>query len=52
MLSLFGLVVLLGLCLTCGLPSWAIVRWVFNAIRRREGRGIDEIAQEMRDGFR
>lgn len=48
----FGLVALLGLSFACGLPGWAVVRWIFNAIRRREGQGIDEIAQEVRDGLR
>ena len=48
----FGLVALLGLSFACGLPGWAIVRWTFNAIRKREGKGIDEIAQEVRDGLR
>lgn len=50
--SHFGLIALLGLCFTCGLPGWAVVRWTFNAIRKRDGKGIDEIAQEVRDGFR
>lgn len=48
----FGLVALLGLSFACGLPGWAVVRWVFNAIRKRDGKGIDEIAQEVRDGLR
>jgi hypothetical protein len=51
-LSPFGLVALLGLCFACGLPGWALVRWTFNMIRKREGQGIDEIAREARDGFR
>ena len=50
--SHFGLIALLGLCFTCGLPGWAVVRWTFNAIRKRDGKGIDEIAQEVRDGLR
>ena len=50
--SHFGLIALLGLCFTCGLPGWALVRWTFNAIRKRDGKGIDEIAQEVRDGLR
>ncbi len=50
--SHFGLVALLGLCFACGLPGWAVVRWTFNTIRRREGQGIDELLREMRDGGR
>ncbi len=46
--SPFGLVALLGLCFACGLPGWALVRAVFNTIRKREGQGIDQIVQEIR----
>lgn len=46
-----GLVALFGLVFACGLPGWAVVRWVFNSIRAREGQGIDEIAREVRNGL-
>lgn len=45
-----GLVALFGLVFACGLPGWAIVRWIFNSIRRREGRGIESILREVRKG--
>ena len=32
-------------------PSgWAVVRWIFNWIAKREGRGIDEVVRELREG--
>lgn len=48
----FGLVALLGLSFACGLPGRAVVRWIFNAIRRREGQGIDDVLREVREGVR
>lgn len=46
--SPFGLVALLGLVFACGLPGWALVRAIFNTIRKREGQGLDDIVQEIR----
>ena len=46
----FGLMAMIGLIFACGLPGWALVRWTFNAIRKREGQGIDELIREMREG--
>lgn len=43
-----GLVATLGLVFACGLPAWAVVRWVFNYILRRDGRDIAEIVAELR----
>ena len=48
----FGLMAMIGLIFACGLPGWALVRWIFNAIRKREGQGIDELIKEARDGLR
>lgn len=48
----FGLMAMIGLIFACGLPGWAVVRWTFNAIRARDGRGIDELIKEARDGLR
>lgn len=42
-----GLVAMLGLVFACGLPAWAIVRWVFNFIERRRGHDITEIVAEL-----
>ncbi|WP_422649031.1 hypothetical protein [Cupriavidus sp. H18C1] len=46
-----GLVALFGLVFACGLPGWAIVRWVFNYINRRADAGIDDIYADMRKGL-
>ena len=48
MYSPAGLVAILGLVFACGLPAWAVVRWVFNYILRRVGRDIAEIVAEAR----
>ena len=37
-----------GLLFACGLPGWAIVRWIFNALARREGHDIVQVLQELR----
>lgn len=42
-----GLVAMLGLVFACGLPAWAVVRWIFNYIRRREGHDITEIVGDL-----
>ncbi|WP_300340625.1 hypothetical protein [Accumulibacter sp.] len=44
-----GLVALGGLIFGCGLPGWAIVRWVFNFIEKNRDAGIDEVAKEVKD---
>jgi len=46
-----GLVALFGLVFACGLPGWAIVRWVFNYINRRADAGIDDIYADLRKGM-
>ena len=48
MYSPLGLVATLGLVFACGLPAWAVVRWVFNYILRRGGSDITEIVDELR----
>ena len=40
-----------GLIFGCGLPGWAIVRWVFNFIEKILDAGIDEVAEEARGGM-
>ena len=47
--SVIGLVALGGLIFGCGLPGWAIVRWVFNFIQRNRDAGIDEVAREVKE---
>jgi hypothetical protein len=33
---------------SCGLPGWAVVRWIFNALAKREGQDIVQVLQELR----
>ncbi len=47
--SVTGLVALGGLIFGCGLPGWAIVRWVFNFFDKNRDAGIDEVAKEVRE---
>jgi len=47
----FGLVAMLGLVFTCGLPAWAVVRWLFNFIEKRKGAGLDEVVADVRKGL-
>ncbi|WP_313950603.1 hypothetical protein [Accumulibacter sp.] len=44
-----GLVALGGLIFGCGLPGWAIVRWVFNVIEKNRDAGIAEVAKEVKE---
>ncbi len=46
-----GLVALFGLVFSCGLPGWAVVRWVFNYINKRAAVGIDEVIADARRGM-
>lgn len=43
-----GAVGLIGFVFFCGLPGWAIVRWVFNFMQKRQDKDIAEIAEEVR----
>ena len=43
-----GLVALLGLCFACGLPAWAVVRWSFTWMIRREGKDLGEVIADAR----
>ena len=43
-----GLCAVGGLIFACGLPGWAIVRWIFNFIDRNRDAGIDDVAQNLR----
>lgn len=46
--SYTGLVAMLGLVFACGLPAWAIVRWVFTFIERRKDKDAAEVLDELR----
>lgn len=43
-----GLVAVLGLVFSCGLPAWAIVRWVFNYINKHHDSSIDEVVDDVK----
>ncbi|MCM8620496.1 MAG: hypothetical protein NFW16_01870 [Candidatus Accumulibacter sp.] len=47
--SMIGLVALGDLIFGCGLPGWAIARWVFNFIEKNRDAGIDEVAKEVKE---
>lgn len=46
--SPIGLVAMLGLVFTCGLPAWAIVRWMFNYLDKKQGATIMDVADDIR----
>lgn len=43
-----GLMATMGLAFACGLPAWAIVRWTFTWIIRREGQDIGQVIADAR----
>jgi len=47
-----GAMALGGIYFSCGLPGWAVVRWVFNFIKKREGKDLAEVAAELADDAR
>ncbi|MGT2507928.1 hypothetical protein [Cupriavidus basilensis] len=46
-----GLVALFGLVFACGLPGWAVVRWLFNYIAKRQGASLDDVVADVRKGM-
>lgn len=38
----------LGIVFACGLPGWAIVRWVFNWLEKRRDHDLGQIVGEVR----
>lgn len=46
-----GLVAMLGLVFACGLPGWAIVRWLFNYIAKRQGADITEVLKDVKEAL-
>lgn len=46
--SPFGLVGMIGVVFTCGLPGWAIVRWLFNYIEKNRAATIAEVVRDVR----
>jgi hypothetical protein len=51
--SAFGLVALIGVVFTCGLPGWAIVRWLFNGIAKRDAKGADllDVVKDVKESI-
>ena len=47
--SVMGLCAMGGLIFACGLPGWAIVRWIFNFIDRHRDASIDEVAKDVKE---
>lgn len=46
-----GLVALFGLVFACGLPGWAVVRWLFNFIERRRDKDLAQVAEDVREAI-
>ena len=38
-----------GVIFACGLPGWAIVRWLFNFIDEHRNDSIDQVAKDVKD---
>jgi hypothetical protein len=43
-----GLVAMLGLVFACGLPGWALVRWLFNYIAKRKDSDLADVVEEVK----
>mgnify|MGYP000462581980 CR=1 FL=1 len=48
-LSTTGLCAMGGLMFACGLPGWALVRWIFNFIDKNRDASIDDIAKNAKE---
>jgi hypothetical protein len=44
----FGLAGMFGLAFACGLPAWAVVRWIFNYIGKRQDADIADVVKEVK----
>lgn len=49
--STIGLYAMGGVIFACGLPGWALVRWLFNFIEQRRDESIDEVAKDVKELF-
>ncbi len=47
--STLGLCAMGGLLFACGLPGWALVRWIFNFIDKNKNTSIDDIAKTAKE---
>nr|EKX7712251.1 hypothetical protein [Acinetobacter baumannii] len=50
--DVWGMIALGGFFFTCGLPGWAIVRWIFNYIEKKEGSDIFEVATDIKNDLK
>ena len=46
-----GAMALGGIYFVCGLPGWAIVRWVFNFINKRRDADLAEVVDDVRESL-
>ncbi len=46
-----GLVAMLGLVFACGLPGWAVVRWLFNYLERHKAHDFSVIVKDIKDSI-
>ncbi|HGH3353555.1 TPA: hypothetical protein ACJKZ4_001916 [Acinetobacter baumannii] len=46
--DIWGMIALGGFFFVCGLPGWALVRWIFNFINKQEGKTIIEVLEEVK----
>ncbi|HAV3169993.1 hypothetical protein ACT434_13505 [Acinetobacter baumannii] len=46
--DIWGMITLGGFFFICGLPGWAIVRWIFNFINKHEGKTIVEVMKDLK----
>lgn len=47
--SEFGIVAMLGLVFACGLPGWALVRWMFNYINKHQDDSITDVIRDVKE---
>ncbi|WP_267530654.1 hypothetical protein [Acinetobacter oleivorans] len=46
--DVWGMIPLGGFFFVCGIPGWALVRWIFNFIDKQEGKTIVEVIKEVK----
>lgn len=50
--DVWGMIALGGFFFTCGLRGWAIVRWIFNYIEKKEDSDIFEVATDIKNDLK
>jgi hypothetical protein len=46
-----GLVAVMGLAFACGLPAWAVVRWGFTWIIKRQDKDLGEVIADAKQAL-